>query len=396
MIKLHPLPHCHHHRHHYHVHHVLSLKILRCKAHCLWQPIVLSNTIQEPTMYVALILFLQENCSGIWFVVSIVTPWCSLQNVEGQHPYSAANNRGNVDACIASSQPPVPYNSGYAGHTNQIYQPPLPPPPPPPQPIATFPSGPHGSLCGPSVPHHGNNYHHPPPAPLPNSGYHLQPPPHPPGPNQFPCPPEPEQRAQPWNCGPPAPSYPERYQYDRGHHGYDRRPYFDDRGHHFDDRGHRFDGGGHYFDDGMHHFDDRLRHFHDRGQMHHEVMDGGRFPSFFPPGIPPSSFCLCNILVLHPTGPVYLWTILLKYRIYLCFSWIKLLCLASFVLISIQLILFLFKQRAVHVIYHSLHYLLQSFRPPLSRSLQSATQPISLWTTIGSSTRSMFWVAYAS
>ncbi|KAG0546115.1 hypothetical protein BDA96_02G419900 [Sorghum bicolor] len=238
-------------------------------------------------------------------------------NVEGQHPYSAANNRGNVDACIASSQPPVPYNSGYAGHTNQIYQPP-PPPPPPPQPIATFPSGPHGSLCGPSVPHHGNNYHHPPPAPLPNSGYHLQPPPHPPGPNQFPCPPEPEQRAQPWNCGPPAHSYPERYQYgghDRGHHGYDRRPYFDDRGHHFDDRGRRFDGGGHYFDDGMHHFDDRWRHFHDRGQMHHEVMDGGRFPSFFPPGppcpdhfeAPPPNQFHCGRPLDPPPGPCSGW-----------------------------------------------------------------------------------------
>ena len=188
-----------------------------------------------------------------------------------------------MDACVASSQPPVHYNSGYAGHTNQIFQ-----PPPPPQPIAAFhPSGPHGSLCGPSVPHHGNNYHQPPSAPLPNSAYHIHPPPHPSGLNQFPYPPEPEQRTQPWNYGPP---YPESCQYgghDRGHHGYNRGPHFDDRGHHFDDRGHRFDGGGHYFDDGMHRFDDRWHHFHDRGQMHHEVMDGGRFPPFFPPGISP-------------------------------------------------------------------------------------------------------------
>ena len=186
-----------------------------------------------------------------------------------------------MDACVASSQPPVHYNSGYAGHTNQIFQ-----PPPPPQPIAAFhPSGPHGSLCGPSVPHHGNNYHQPPSAPLPNSAYHIHPPPHPSGLNQFPYPPEPEQRTQPWNYGPP---YPESCQYgglDRGHHGYNRGPHFDDRGHQFDDRGHRFDGGGHYFDDGMHRFDDRWHHFHDRGQMHHEVMDGGRFPPFFPPGI---------------------------------------------------------------------------------------------------------------
>ncbi|CAN6185412.1 unnamed protein product, partial [Urochloa humidicola] len=51
-------------------------------------------------------------------------------NVERQHPYSAANNRGNMDACVASSQPPVHYNSGYAGHNNQIFQPPPLPPPP--------------------------------------------------------------------------------------------------------------------------------------------------------------------------------------------------------------------------------------------------------------------------
>ncbi|KAG2638760.1 protein HUA2-LIKE 3-like isoform X5 [Panicum virgatum] len=255
-------------------------------------------------------------------------------NVEGQHPYSVANSRGNMDACVASSQPPVHYNSGYAGHTNQIFQPPQPPvhynsgyaghtnqifqpppppplqPPPPPQPIAAFhPSGPHGSLCGPSVPHHGNNYHQPPSAPLPNSAYHPQ------GSNQFSYPPEPEQRTQPWNYGPP---YPESCQYgghDRGHHGYNRGPHFDDRGHHFDDRGHRFDGGGHYFDDGMHRFDDRWHHFHDRGQMHHEVMDGGRFPPFFPPGppfpdhfeAPPNQFH-CGRPLEPPQGPCSGWS----------------------------------------------------------------------------------------
>jgi hypothetical protein len=234
-------------------------------------------------------------------------------NVEGQHPYSVANSRGNMGACVASSQPPVHYNSGYAGHTNQIFPP---PPPPPPQPTAAFhPSGPHGSLCGPSVPHHVNNYHQPPSAPLPNSAYHIHPPPHPPGPNQFPYPPEPEQRTQAWNYGPP---YPESCQYgghDRGHHGYNRGPHFDDRGHHFDDRGHRFDSGGHYFDDGMHRFDDRWHHFHDRGQMHHEVMDGGRFPPFFPPGppfpdhfeAPPNQFH-CGQPLEPPPGPCSGWS----------------------------------------------------------------------------------------
>ncbi|KAJ1292197.1 hypothetical protein BS78_02G373400 [Paspalum vaginatum] len=240
-------------------------------------------------------------------------------NAKGQHPYSAAGNQGNMDACIASSQPPIPYNSGYAGHSNQMFQPPPPPlPPPPPHPVAAYhPSGPHGSLCGPSIPHHGNNFHQLPSAPLPNSAYHLQRPPHPPGPNQFPYPPELEQRAQPWNYGP---SYPERYQYgahdnDRGHHGYDRRPQFDDRGHHFDDRGRHFDGQGHYFDDGMHHYDDRWHHFHDRGQMHHEVMDGGRFPPFFPPGppfpdhfeVPPNQFH-CGRPLDPPPGPCSGWS----------------------------------------------------------------------------------------
>lgn len=238
-------------------------------------------------------------------------------NVEGQHPYSTGSNQGNMDACIASSQPPLPYNSGYAGHNNQIFQPAPPlPPPPPPHPVAAFhPSGPHGSLCGPSVPHHGNNYHQPPSAPLPNSAYHLQQPPRPPGPNQFPYPPESEQRAQPWNYGP---SYPERFQYgvhDRGQHEYDRRPHFDDRGCHFDDRGHHFDGGGQYFDNGMHHFDDRWRHFHDRGQMHHEVLDAGRFPPFFPPGpmfpdhfeVPPNQFHSGRPLD-PPQGPCSGWS----------------------------------------------------------------------------------------
>lgn len=237
-------------------------------------------------MYVAALLFVQKDCSKIYFSVTIITSCCSLQTVEGQHRYSVANNQNNMDACVTSSQPPVHYNSGYAGNTNQMFQPP--PPPPPPPPIAAFrPSGPHGSLCGPSLPHHGNNYHQPPSAPLPNSTYHMQPRPHPPGPNQFPYPPEPEQRTQPWNYGPP---HPESCQYgghDRGQHGYNMRPHFNDRGHHFDDRGHRFDGGGHYFNDGMHHFDDRWHHFHDRGPMHHEVMDGGRFPPFFPPGNTP-------------------------------------------------------------------------------------------------------------
>lgn len=196
-----------------------------------------------------------------------------------------------MDGRVPSSQPPISYNSGYVGHTNQMIPPqPPPPPPPPPQPVPQFhPSGPHGNFCGPPVPHHGNNYHHPPSAPLPNNSYHLQPPPHPPVPNQFPYPPEPEQRAQPWNYNRPC---PERYQYsghDIGQHEFDRRNHFDDRGHPFNGGGHPFDNGGYHFDDRWPHFHhDRGPHFTDRavgGQMHHEAMEGGRFPPYFQPGI---------------------------------------------------------------------------------------------------------------
>uniref|UniRef100_A0A0E0LP74 PWWP domain-containing protein n=1 Tax=Oryza punctata TaxID=4537 RepID=A0A0E0LP74_ORYPU len=214
-------------------------------------------------------------------------------NVQEQHPHSVANNRSNMDPCIVSSHPPAPYNCGYAAHANQM---PLPPPPlPPPPPVAPFhPPGPHFS--GPSVPpHHGNNYHQPPSVPPPNNAYHLQPPPHPPFPNQYPyVPPEPQQSTQPWNCNS---SYPERHQYgehDRGPHAYDRRHHFHHRGHHFDDGGHYFDDGAHHFDDRGHPFDDRGNYFDDRGhhfderavrgQMHHEVVDRGRFPPHFPPG----------------------------------------------------------------------------------------------------------------
>jgi hypothetical protein len=189
-----------------------------------------------------------------------------------------------MDGRVPSSQTPVSYNSVYVGHTNQMIppQPPPPPPPPPPRPVPQFhPSGPHRNFCGPPIPHHVNNYHHPPSAPLPNNSYHLQPPSHPPVPNQFPYPPEPEQRAQPWNYNG---SCPERYQYsghDRGHHEFDRRNHFDDRGHPFN--------GGYHFDDKWHHVHpDRGPHFSDRamgGQMHHEAMEGGRFPPYFPPGI---------------------------------------------------------------------------------------------------------------
>jgi hypothetical protein len=81
-----------------------------------------------------------------------------VQNAEDQHPFSVANNRGNMDGRVPSSQPPVSYNSGYVGHTNQM----IPPqPPPPPLPLPQFhPSGPHGNFCGPPVPHHANNCHH--------------------------------------------------------------------------------------------------------------------------------------------------------------------------------------------------------------------------------------------
>jgi hypothetical protein len=208
-------------------------------------------------------------------MVTIIILYCSVQNAEDQHPYSVANNIGNMDGRGPSSQPPVSYNSGYVGHSNQM--------------IPVHPSGPHGNFCGPPVPHHANNYHHPPSAPLPNNSYHLQPPPHPPVPNQFPYPPEPEQRAQPWNYNDPC---PERYQYsghDRGHHELDRRNHFDDRGHPFNGEGHPFDNGGYPFDGRWHHFHpDRGAHFSDRavgGQMHHEGMEGGSFPPYFPPGI---------------------------------------------------------------------------------------------------------------
>jgi hypothetical protein len=192
-----------------------------------------------------------------------------------------------MDGRVPLLQPPVSYNSVYVGHSNQMIPPQ--PPPPPPRPVPQFhPSGPHGNFCGPPVPHHVNNYCHPPSAPLPNNSYHLQPPLHPPVPNQFPYPPEPEQRAQPWNYNG---SGPERYQYsghDRGHHEFDRRNHFDDRGHPFNG-GHPFDNGGYHFDDKWHHFHpDRGPHFSDRamgGQMHPEAMEGGRFPPYFPRGI---------------------------------------------------------------------------------------------------------------
>ncbi|TVU37451.1 hypothetical protein EJB05_10767 [Eragrostis curvula] len=245
MTDLHLRPHCHHHRHPCHAHRVLSLKVHRFKEH-LWHLIVVSNIVQEPPMHNAL----------------------KFYNTEGQQPYSVANSQGNMDGCVPSSQPPVSYNSGFVGHNNQIIPPqPPPPPPPPPQPVPQFhPSGPHGNFCGPPMPHHGNNYHHPPSAPLPNNAYHLQPPPHPPVPNQFPYPPEPEQRAQPWNYN--NPSCPERYQYgghDRGHHEFDRRNHFDDRGPHFNGGGNHFDNGGYHFDERWHHFHhDRGPHFSDR------------------------------------------------------------------------------------------------------------------------------------
>ncbi|CAM0907107.1 unnamed protein product [Alopecurus aequalis] len=244
-----------------------------------------------------------------------------LRIVQDQHPHSIANNRGNMDPCAVPFQPPVPYNSGCAGHTNQILPPPPLPPPPPPPPVAPFhPPGPHGNFSGPPVPHHGNNnYHHPPSAPhpagppVPNNAYHLHPPPpHPPGPpNQFPyMPPEPQQRTQPWNCNPP---YPEEYQYNghgRGPHPYDRRHHFDDRWHHFDDRGrrfddgvHHFDAGGHYFDDGPYHYDDRGPHFNDRGPMHPEAVDRGRFPPHFGPDPPYPDHFDRGRPSDHPPGP---------------------------------------------------------------------------------------------
>lgn len=242
----------------------------------------------------------------------------NLRNVQDQHPHSIPNNRGNMDPCVVPLQPPVPYTSGCAGHTNQILPPPPLPPPPPPPPVAQFhPPGPHGNFSGPPVPHHGNNFHHPPSAPLPNNAYHLHPPPpHPPGPpNQFPyMPPEPHQRIQPWNCNSP---YPEGYQYnghDRGPHPFDRRHHFDDRWHHFDDRGrhfndggHHFDAGGHYFDDGPYHYDDRGHHFNDRGQMHPEAVDRGGFPPHFGPDPPyPDHFDHGRPLD-HPPGPCAGW-----------------------------------------------------------------------------------------
>lgn len=203
-----------------------------------------------------------------------------LRNIQDQLPHSVANSGGNMGPSVVPLQPPAPYSSRCAGHSNPI----IPPPPLPPPPVAPFhPPGPHGNFGHP-VPHHGNNYHQPPSGPPPNNAYHLQPqPPHPPVPNQFPYrPPEPQQRTQPWNCNP---CYPERYAYngqDRGHHPYDRRHHFDDRGRHFDDGGHYFNNGAHHFDDRGHHFDDRAV----RGQMHHEGVDRGGFPPYFGPEPP--------------------------------------------------------------------------------------------------------------
>uniref|UniRef100_A0A0A9AC51 Uncharacterized protein n=1 Tax=Arundo donax TaxID=35708 RepID=A0A0A9AC51_ARUDO len=194
-----------------------------------------------------------------------------------------------MNPSVAPLPPPPFCNSGYGAHPNQI------PPPPPMAPLN--PPGPHGNFPPPPAPYHGNNYHRPPTASIPNEGYHLQPPLPPPPLNQFPCvPPEPQQRSHHWgnNCS----SYPERYRYDghdrgyhrndRRHHGHDRERHFDDRGYHYDDRGYHYDDRAHYFDDRRHHFDDRGHHFDDRairGPMHHER---GRFPPFAP-GPPPIS-----------------------------------------------------------------------------------------------------------
>ncbi|XP_062211329.1 protein HUA2-LIKE 2-like isoform X2 [Phragmites australis] len=209
-------------------------------------------------------------------------------NVQSQQPHSTAEHSGNMNPSVAPLPPPPFCNSGYGGHPNQI------PPPPPMAPLN--PPGPHGNFPAPPGSYHGNNYHRPPNASIPNEGYHLQPPPPPPL-NQFPCvPPEPQQRPPHWgnNCS----SYPERYRYnghDRGHHrqdrrhGHDRQHHFDDRGYHYDDRRYHYDDRAHYFDDRRQHFDDRGHHFDERairGPMHHEVGERGRFPPF-PSGPPP-------------------------------------------------------------------------------------------------------------
>uniref|UniRef100_J3LNW6 CID domain-containing protein n=2 Tax=Oryza brachyantha TaxID=4533 RepID=J3LNW6_ORYBR len=209
----------------------------------------------------------------------------ATNNIQTQQPNSIMERPGSMNPSVAALQHPPFCNSGYGGHPNQM------PPPPPVAPLN--PPGPHGNFPAPPAPYHGNNYHQPPMASIPNEGYHLQPPPPPPPINQYPYrPPEPQQRPRPWVNN--SSSYPERYRYnghdrdhhrhDRRHHGHDRRHHFDDGGYHYDDRGYHYDDRGYHFDDRGHHFDDRGRSFDERairGQMHHEVADRGRFP--FPP-----------------------------------------------------------------------------------------------------------------
>jgi hypothetical protein len=184
-----------------------------------------------------------------------------------------------MNPSVAPLPPPPFCNSGYGGHSNQI--------PPHPSMAPPNPPGPCGNFPAPPAPYHGNCYHRPPNASIPNEGYQLQPPP-PLVPPNFPCaPPEPQQRPHHWgnNCS----SYPERYRYnnhDRGHHRHDRRPQGHDQQHHFDDRGYHYDDRAHYFDDRRHHLDDREHNFDERairGPMNHDAAERGRFPSF-PPG----------------------------------------------------------------------------------------------------------------
>uniref|UniRef100_A0A0D9VU73 CID domain-containing protein n=1 Tax=Leersia perrieri TaxID=77586 RepID=A0A0D9VU73_9ORYZ len=241
----------------------------------------------------------------------------ATNNIQTQQPNCIAERPSGIPS-VAPLQPPPFCNSGYGGHPNQM---------PPPPPIAPLnPPGPHGNFPVTPAPYHGNNYHQPPMASIPNEGYHLQPPPPPPPVNQYPYrPPEPQQRPRPW--GNNSSSYPERHRYnghdrdhhrhDRRHHGNDRRHHFDDRGYHYDDRGYHYDDRGHYFDDRGHHFDDRGRSFDERamrGPMHHEVADRGRYP--FPPGPPTSDhFEASSAAPVHygrpsdpPPGPCSGWS----------------------------------------------------------------------------------------
>lgn len=74
MTKLHLLPHCHHHHHLYRAHPVLALKLHRCKEHCLWQLVVLSNSIEEPTMYVAVLCLCKKTSLKFIFFGDYITP----------------------------------------------------------------------------------------------------------------------------------------------------------------------------------------------------------------------------------------------------------------------------------------------------------------------------------